>query len=57
MSKTVPDVAAQHLPPLVWGGLALIVAALAAGAAFGGWAAHGEDILAVLWQTGLSWCL
>ena len=57
MSKTAPDADAPRLSPLVWGGLGLALAAIAAGVTFGGWLAHGQEILTVMWATGLAWCL
>jgi hypothetical protein len=57
MSKTIEPSLAPRIPPLVWAGFALAAAGIAAGLAFGGWAAHGQEILNVLWATGLAWCL
>ncbi len=35
----------------------LLLAAVASGAAFAGWANHGADIFVSLASSGLAWCL
>jgi hypothetical protein len=57
MTKTETSVTGLEPRRLVLAGLALALAAMVAGLAFGGWLTHGAAILATMAESGLSWCL
>lgn len=43
--------------PLILGGAALALGAIATGLAFAGWSTHGASMLYALAASGLAWCM
>lgn len=55
-SPTVPEKIVT-LRPLLIAGLVVMLLAAIGGVAFGGWLAHGPQMLNSLWAAGLAWCM
>ncbi|MAY62461.1 MAG: hypothetical protein CML29_09630 [Rhizobiales bacterium] len=57
MTKAQHDQRLNELKGPAIAGTALAIASVVAGLAFGGWMEKGASILAVMAESGLSWCL